>query len=187
MDPTRPSETWPRMSHGSSLSHTLTLGFQLFGRCVAKPVSLHLFPELLLQLLLPEFPELPLVSGITLWGGGQTAANQVNHNGPGLRKHTTTCWFQVQEWKTTKATLEGAREEREGTWVQYQELLLLSLAPCSLMFESCGWLGLQGEAASCGLGGPNALSCRQLLYLACSTDGSKSSLFVLVKSTSRGS
>lgn len=64
------------------------LGCHLFGRCMALPASLHLFPELLLELLLPELPELPLVSGVTLQGGGQTAANQVNHNGPGLRKHT---------------------------------------------------------------------------------------------------
>lgn len=89
-----------------SPSHTLTLSFHLCGRCVARQGQPHLLPELLLQLLLPELPELPLVNSIPLHGGGQTAAaaaNQGNHNGPGLRKHTNNhCWSQRQEWKRPK-------------------------------------------------------------------------------------
>lgn len=90
------------------------LGFHL-GRGKALLSGLHPFPELLLHLLLPELPELSLVSGITLHGVSQTAANQVNHNGRGLKKHTNRLLFSKAGVEATKATLEGAKEEREGT------------------------------------------------------------------------
>lgn len=95
-------------------SHTLRFGFHLCSRCLALQASLHPLAELLLQLLLPELPELPLVNGITLPGGGQTAANQVNHKGPSLKKHTNQLVSKAGV-EATKARLEGAEEEREGT------------------------------------------------------------------------
>lgn len=63
---------------------------------------------------------------------------------------------------------------------------LLSVAPCVTVWGPAKWLRLHGEVASWVLGGSRVAFCWQLLYLACSTDGSKSCLFALVKSTSRG-
>lgn len=63
---------------------------------------------------------------------------------------------------------------------------LLAFSSCTTVGGSSERLGLQGEVTSGGSGGPGATFCRQLLYLACSTDGSKSCLFALVRSTSRG-
>lgn len=74
-------------------------------------MGLHLLPELLLQLFLPELPELALVNGITLHGGGQTAANKVNHNAPGLRKHINHLLVSKAGVEETKATLEGREPE----------------------------------------------------------------------------
>lgn len=76
----------------------------------------------------------------------------------------------------------GGRRGRGGNLGPYREPPALS--PGSTMWGSSRWLGLQGEVTFCGFGDPGALFSRQLLYLACSTDGSKSCLFALVKSTS---
>lgn len=54
------------------------------------------------------------MNGITLPGGGQTAANQVNHKGPGLKKHTNHLVSKAGV-EATKARLKGEEEEREGT------------------------------------------------------------------------
>ena len=105
------------------------------------------------------------------WGSSKLPGQQ--HTVP-KRAHGPTCCSEGAS---------GGRSRGESRQ-PYRELL--SLSPCVTTWGPAEWLSLHGEVTSRALGGSRVAFCWQLLYLACSTDGSKSCLFALVKSTSRG-